>query len=70
MVRRLTLGSEKSLSERSQRLKSINYMCPIFNVSKKDTGLDGVLIKVCIAVTKHSSVTRKFERKRAVRRGK
>jgi len=45
-------------------------MCPIFNVSKKDTGLDGLLTKVCTAVTKDSSVARKFERKRAVRRRK
>lgn len=69
MVRQLTLGSEKSLSERSQRLESINYMCLIFNVSK-DSGLDRLLIKVCTGVTKDFSVARKFERKRAGRRGK
>lgn len=43
-------------------MENIIYSCPIFILSWKDTGLDGLLVKISTAVTKNSSVTRKPER--------
>lgn len=49
-------------------LKNTVSTCPDFILLQKDTGLDGLLVKISTAVSKSSAVTRKLEKRACQKR--